>query len=413
MTRTGRYKVFPVTGFVLMSTGLALLATLGTSSGRGPAMAYVAVFGLGFGLTTQVLVVAVQNAVDRRELGTATASVNLFRALGGSVGVAVYGAVFAAGLRYWLPRRLPGNAAGIDPAMPLDSEHHVTVEQYAALLRKTIAGLDDEGFALFSRKLRRGSFALMARSALSASTLAGALHEFIHTLRLLQDDLNPLLLDDGRHARVELHFLNAPVRARQFAHELLLRLIWRFMAWLEGGGLRAVRIDLEFPEPEHARDYQRIFPTELHFGKPVSAIWFDSAALQAPVRRDSSHLDSYLDKSLLDLLIPSIPTRVSDHVRAYLQAERTRRGCWPDLEQTSAALHCSASSLQRHLAQEGASFQAIRDHLRRDWAIYRLQTSRLSTPALAEELGFADSASFQRAFKRWTGKTPGQVRKGL
>ncbi|MOA44050.1 Helix-turn-helix domain protein [compost metagenome] len=68
--------------------------------------------------------------------------------------------------------------------------------------------------------------------------------------------------------------------------------------------------------------------------------------------------------------------------------------------------------MQRHLAQENASFQTIRDHLRRDWAIYRLQTARLAIPQLAEELGFADSASFQRAFKRWTGRTPGQVRKG-
>jgi EmrB/QacA subfamily drug resistance transporter len=115
MTRTGRYKVFPVIGFTLMCSGLALLATLSTSSGRGAAMTYMAVFGLGFGLTTQVLIVAVQNTVERRELGTATAAINLFRALGGSVGVAVYGAVFAAGLRYWLPRRLPGATGGIDP----------------------------------------------------------------------------------------------------------------------------------------------------------------------------------------------------------------------------------------------------------------------------------------------------------
>ena len=114
MTRAGRYKVFPIIGFALMSAGLALLATLDTSGGRGTAMAYLAVFGLGFGLTTQVLIVAVQNAVDRRELGTATASVNLFRALGGSVGVAAYGAVFAAGLRHALPRHLRGPAAGID-----------------------------------------------------------------------------------------------------------------------------------------------------------------------------------------------------------------------------------------------------------------------------------------------------------
>jgi hypothetical protein len=65
-------------------------------------------------MTTQVLIIAIQNAVDRREIGTATASVNLFRALGGSMGVAIYGAIFAAGLRHWLPRQLPGEVGGVD-----------------------------------------------------------------------------------------------------------------------------------------------------------------------------------------------------------------------------------------------------------------------------------------------------------
>jgi EmrB/QacA subfamily drug resistance transporter len=111
MTRTGRYKIFPVVGFALMSVGLALLATLSSASGRGAALAFMAVFGLGFGMVTQILVVAIQNAADRREIGTATASANLFRALGGSMGVAVYGAVFSAGLRHWLPIRLPASTS--------------------------------------------------------------------------------------------------------------------------------------------------------------------------------------------------------------------------------------------------------------------------------------------------------------
>jgi AraC-like DNA-binding protein len=303
-------------------------------------------------------------------------------------------------------------AAGIDPQLPQDVQHHVTVDQYAALLRKTMVSLGDEGFALFSRKLRRGSFAHMVRAALAGGTLVGALHEFLHTLYLLQDDLTPVLQDDGRRVRVELHFNNPDLAARHFAHELILRLTWRLMAWLEGGHLRPVGIDLAFPRPDYADDYRKIFPTELRFGTPYSTIWFDSQAMQAPVRRNSSNLRDYLDKALLDLLVPAIPARISDRVRAYLQEEHTRHSTWPNLTQTSSALHCSGSSLQRHLAQENASFQHIRDHLRRDWAIYRLQTTRLSIPQLAEELDFADSASFQRAFKRWTGRTPGQVRKG-
>ncbi len=79
---------------------------------------FMVVFGLGFGMVTQILMVAIQNAVEPREIGTATASANLFRALGGSVGTAAYGAIFVSGLRHWLPDKLPGAGrlpAGIDP----------------------------------------------------------------------------------------------------------------------------------------------------------------------------------------------------------------------------------------------------------------------------------------------------------
>ena len=115
MTATGRYKVFPAAGLALMSLGLLLLSTLGAGSSRATASLYSVVFGLGFGMVSQVLVVAIQNAVDQREIGTATASANLFRALGGSVGVGLYGAIFAASLRHWLPRSLPGRLpAGVD-----------------------------------------------------------------------------------------------------------------------------------------------------------------------------------------------------------------------------------------------------------------------------------------------------------
>ena len=81
-----------------MAVGLLGLSRIGTGTSLVTAGLLLAVFGLGFGLVSQVLTLAIQNAVDRRDLGIATASANLFRALGGSVGVAVFGAVFAARL---------------------------------------------------------------------------------------------------------------------------------------------------------------------------------------------------------------------------------------------------------------------------------------------------------------------------
>lgn len=75
------------------------------------------------------------------------------------------------------------------------------------------------------------------------------------------------------------------------------------------------------------------------------------------------------------------------------------------------ALHRSDSSLQRHLAAEDTSFQTIKNALRRDVAIFRLNTSDVPLGRLAAELGFSESSSFQRAFKGWTGCAPGVNRR--
>jgi EmrB/QacA subfamily drug resistance transporter len=96
IARTGRYKRFPIAGLALMTAALVLLAAVAGDPSRAATGVGLAVFGLGFGMVTQVLIVAVQNSVDRRELGVATATTGFFRALGGAVGAAVLGAVFAA-----------------------------------------------------------------------------------------------------------------------------------------------------------------------------------------------------------------------------------------------------------------------------------------------------------------------------
>jgi EmrB/QacA subfamily drug resistance transporter len=96
IVRTGRYKRFPVAGLGLMTVALVLLAAFAGDPSQVATGLALGVFGLGFGMVTQVLVVAVQNSVERRELGVATATTGFFRALGGAVGAAVLGAVFAA-----------------------------------------------------------------------------------------------------------------------------------------------------------------------------------------------------------------------------------------------------------------------------------------------------------------------------
>jgi EmrB/QacA subfamily drug resistance transporter len=94
VTRTGRYKVFPIAGSAVLAVGLALLSRLGPHTSFGTAAIYMVVVGLGVGLVMQVLVVAVQNSVPYSQLGVATSTATFFRTIGGAFGVSALGEVF-------------------------------------------------------------------------------------------------------------------------------------------------------------------------------------------------------------------------------------------------------------------------------------------------------------------------------
>jgi EmrB/QacA subfamily drug resistance transporter len=109
ISRFGRYKVFPILGTLLMSIGLLLLSRLDVSTSSSTSAAYLFVFGLGLGSVMQVLVLAVQNAVDYRVLGTATSGVTMLRGIGGALGTAVFGTLFSTRLASELRGALPGS----------------------------------------------------------------------------------------------------------------------------------------------------------------------------------------------------------------------------------------------------------------------------------------------------------------
>jgi EmrB/QacA subfamily drug resistance transporter len=96
IAKTGRYKRFPLVGLGVMTASLALMAALAGRRSAADTGVALLLFGLGFGMVSQVLVVAVQNSVERSQLGIATATTTFFRALGGAVGAAGLGAVFTA-----------------------------------------------------------------------------------------------------------------------------------------------------------------------------------------------------------------------------------------------------------------------------------------------------------------------------
>ena len=107
ITRWGRYRPFPIAGTAIMAVGLFLLSRLEVDTPTWQVLGAGVVLGLGLGMVMQVLVLAVQNAVDPRQMGVATSGSTLFRQIGGSIGVSIFGAVFANQLHAEVASRFP------------------------------------------------------------------------------------------------------------------------------------------------------------------------------------------------------------------------------------------------------------------------------------------------------------------
>jgi len=135
ITRIGRYRIFPIMGTAIVTVALFLLSTLMAESSIWLCSGFMLLLGLGLGMVMQVLVLAAQNAVSYEHLGVATAGVTLFRSIGGAVGVALFGGIFALALQHDLTAMLPGmtlpNIA--DPAAVASLAAPVRLSYLAAL----------------------------------------------------------------------------------------------------------------------------------------------------------------------------------------------------------------------------------------------------------------------------------------
>jgi EmrB/QacA subfamily drug resistance transporter len=112
---TGRYKVLPIIGFSFATLSYVLMSTMHAGTSQLQVSIYMVLLGLGIGLIPQVLTTSVQNEVNQRHLGAATSTLQFFRSMGASLGVALFGAILNSRLAYLLPRLLPAGAA-VNPA---------------------------------------------------------------------------------------------------------------------------------------------------------------------------------------------------------------------------------------------------------------------------------------------------------
>lgn len=308
-------------------------------------------------------------------------------------------------------------ATGIDIA---DAASRVPIERYAALYNRINHELDDEAFGLFSQPMRCGSFEFLCRACISAPTLAEALQRASRFLRLVLPEM--IISVRRTQGRAELRIAenrrapdNADDPGRIFAFEWLLRLLHGLSCWLAGRGIALDNVIFPYRRPAHATDYALIFTEDSRFAPTVPGgtgtlvASFNANLLDLPVRRDEAALSSFLDGAPGKLTTlyrrdREMVIRVRDLLRAAL----------PDtlaLDDIADRLHLSPRTLHRRLDEEGSSFRAIKDALRRDLALARLSKSQDPISRVAADLGYADTSAFYRACIEWTGMAPAHYRR--
>ncbi|MDI1338786.1 AraC family transcriptional regulator [Polaromonas sp.] len=318
---------------------------------------------------------------------------------------------------YALYGRSPANAlklAQITPSRLQQPAANITARQMEVLSGTAMQELDDEALGAFSRKLPWGSYGMLARASLSAPDLGVALKRWCRHHALLADDLALKLVVTGDSAAIVIEERADLARhgqgAREFCLVHVLRNIHGLACWYIASRIALQGARFPFAAPPHADAYALMFPGPVHFGAAQAEIRFDARYLALPLRRD--------EKALQHMLQRALPLTVLQYRRDRLLVQQVRQAlaAHPDqahnAEGVAALLNISARTLHRQLKEEGANLQQLKDEVRFERAKDLLNRSDKPVKQVAAAVGFVNEKSFTRAFRAWSGASPGEFRKG-
>jgi len=152
-----------------------------------------------------------------------------------------------------------------------------------------------------------------------------------------------------------------------------------------------------------------LFPTRYRFDAARIGFSFNVRYLSRPVVQNQASLKEFMSRCPMELFLRHrTDDSVTKQIRLLLE-KRLSSGL-PEMEEVAQRLHMTQQTLRRKLKVEGTSYQRIKDLVRRDVAIYHLTQQNVPVSEVAQLVGYSDPGVFVRAFKGWTGVTPGEYR---
>ncbi|MCB1704091.1 MAG: AraC family transcriptional regulator ligand-binding domain-containing protein [Halioglobus sp.] len=205
--------------------------------------------------------------------------------------------------------------------------------------------------------------------------------------------------------------LNFTGRDREDMYAYDISFLLRLWSWLSGQFIETTEVRLMESQKQESDTYAMLFDCEVQYCQSENTVRFDAGHLHRPIVQTEESLTKLLEEAPYELLVMSRNSLKSIMAKIrFIVGSDFSKG-FPSREKISEILHISSSSLQRRLAEEGTSYQMIKDEIRKNAAIRYLHRPELSVAATASLMGFDDSCAFNRTFKRWTGMPPGLYRK--
>jgi len=298
----------------------------------------------------------------------------------------------------------------LTPEMLADAEGRVSPAQFCVAWAEAIRASGDASLAIrIAESTPAGSFGVVEYVCRSAPTLRVALEQWCRYLGILDDAVDVGLVDEGETTALRvLRESEAPAPA---SHELCFALVVA-RAREAASGVRPIEVRYAHRANDANATRQRaFFGAPVRFGTRETELVFERAALEAPLASADAGLNDVLRSAADEKRAKRSPhAPLTDQVRrALASALQSDDG---QLELVAKRLGMTGRSLQRRLKDEGTSFQAERESMRRELAD-RYLGEGLSFSEISFLLGFSEPSAFFRAFKRWTGITPFERRASL